>query len=304
MRRHAALALSALLACATPALADGIDDTLAQRLKAEGDQALVDGRYAEALDAYRRAAAIEPDPALDYNLGRTLQALGRSAEALTALERFERSAPPELLARVPHLTELMAELRAQVAELTLTVNVPEATVYLDDRTIAPDVHGPLHVDAGTRRLRIEARGYVAHHEVMQLAPGAARSLHVRLVRDDASGMLSISANVMARISVDGRFVGSTPSDLRLAPGSHRVALESPGYERLDSAVVVREKEHRALRLTLQPKPPFYRNPWFWAVAGAVTAGTVVSVVALTTERDADSGTIPPGRVVAPLISGW
>src|SRR5690349_16879524 len=123
MRCAPALFLVACLGlCPEVRAAEGLDDTLAQRLKAEGDQALVDGRYAQALESYRRAAAIEPDPALDYNLGRTLQALGRSAEALDALERFAHEASPDLIARVPRLDELMSELRANVADLSLVID--------------------------------------------------------------------------------------------------------------------------------------------------------------------------------------
>jgi hypothetical protein len=30
--------------------------------------------------------------------------------------------------------------------------------------------------------------------------------------------------------VDGKFVGSTPSTIRLSPGDHTVVLEKPGYK--------------------------------------------------------------------------
>jgi hypothetical protein len=33
----------------------------------------------------------------------------------------------------------------------------------------------------------------------------------------------------ADIRVDGKYVGSTPSTLRLAPGDHSVVIEKPGY---------------------------------------------------------------------------
>ena len=138
-RRFAHRLLAGVLMCALlaplPASAQVPGDALAASLKSQGDAALVDGRFSDALDAYTRANTIEPSPALQYNRGRALQALGRHAEALDALEEFQRSAAPDLLARVPQLAALLTQVRAKVSTLRVQTPPPNATFRLGSRLL-------------------------------------------------------------------------------------------------------------------------------------------------------------------------
>ena len=62
----------------------------------EGDEAMDQGRPAEALAAYEGAARIEPSPALDYNIGRARLGVGDFAGAILAFEHFLATAPEDL----------------------------------------------------------------------------------------------------------------------------------------------------------------------------------------------------------------
>ena len=88
-----AMLTAAPLAIADPAPAPS-DPAAALGAKQRGDDALVNGRPAEALALYKEAYAARPDPALVYNIGRAHQALGDFPSALDHLEQFEATAPP------------------------------------------------------------------------------------------------------------------------------------------------------------------------------------------------------------------
>jgi hypothetical protein len=97
-------------------------------------------------------------------------------------------------------------------------------------------------------------------------------------------------------------LGTVPVELRLAPGEHSIALRHVDYEPTTSRIVLRPNEHRSFALTLQRSPRFYERWWFWTGVGAVvTTGAVVSI-ALSTEKSAAKGDIPPGQITANLTS--
>ncbi len=139
------------------------------------------GRYEEALSAYRDAFAIEPSPALLYNMGRAQEKLGRYAEALTTLEAFSAAATPELKARVPRLEGLMKDLRARIARLTIRANVAGARVYIANEPIgtAPFA-SPVSVMPGTTELQVRADGYSLYAREVALDAGSNVVLDVVL----------------------------------------------------------------------------------------------------------------------------
>ena len=91
--------------------------------------------FAEALAAYEQAYELEPLPALLFNRGRALQLLDRLPEALEAFERFKRDAPPDLLAKVPKLEQLIGDVRAQVGTIEVVTKVVGAEVVIGGRTV-------------------------------------------------------------------------------------------------------------------------------------------------------------------------
>ena len=60
-------------------------------------------------------------------------------------------------------------------------------------------------------------------------------------------------------------------------------------------------ERKTISVELDKSAGITSKWWFWAGAGVVVVGGVALTAALLTEREADPGDIPPGRVSAPLI---
>lgn len=273
-------------------------DTRVAELKKRGDELLDVRRYAEALAAYDDAYALNPTAALLYNRGRALQFLGRYPEALEAIEQFARDASPEVRARVPALARLLEDLRGRVGALVVVGLADGARVLVNDRQVGiTPLAGPLAVPAGRVTLDVFAEGYFPLHRDVEVAPRTTRKLELRLVSRDSAGLLVVRSHVAAtRVTIDGTALGLSPVESGLLAGSHRVVVESDGYDPGSTQVVLQAGDRRETWLDPIARPPLYARWWFWTAVGVVVAGGIVTYVALTTERSAPSGNYSPGTI--------
>src|SRR5215813_5232157 len=199
-------------------------------LKRLGDAAIDSMHYGEAVDAYAKAYAIVKDPALLYNRGRALQALGDFPGALEALEGFDSTASPELKARVPKLADLMAEVRGKVGTLAMTCNVAGARILLRDKIVATTpVEKPLRFNAGTASLEVTAEGYLPYTKKVELPPGGVLDLDVALTPKSKAAVLLLRAPVAGTVAlVDGKVVGNPPVEVMVDPGAHKIVARAEG----------------------------------------------------------------------------
>src|SRR3954464_13323394 len=80
------------------------EEERAAKLRGEGNQAMLDMRYVDALAAYQQALALEPSySGVLYSITRAHQLLGEFAEALSTLEAFSQRATAEERAKVGRL---------------------------------------------------------------------------------------------------------------------------------------------------------------------------------------------------------
>ncbi|MCA2978922.1 MAG: PEGA domain-containing protein [Myxococcaceae bacterium] len=265
----------------------------AAQAKARGDAFMDSGRPAEALVAYTEAAAMWPDPALQYNRARAYEKLGQFPSALEAMERFSAEAPPELKAKVPKLEQLLATLRQRTCTLTLSVNVPGAEVRLGDRIIGTTpLAGPRVVDAGRATVRVTADGYFDVTRELEL-PGAGRvGLELTLASKKTDALLRVESTEGAVLRLDeAEELRSVPVETPLPPGTHRLRLSLDGHLPLDTTLVLAAGEARTARLLLTREAPFYARWYFWAGVAAVIAAAVTTGIAVTTERPAPEGSL-------------
>lgn len=298
--------LVAALVIPSPAMADeptpaGQAEAATKRaaeLKDAGDKAMDSLNYADALDAYQAAYKLSPSPALEYNLGRVYQALNRYPEALARIEAFKAGATPELRNLVPDLERLLGELRARVSTLEIVCNVPGARVLVDNTVVgATPLPERLRLNAGRRTVDVQAEGYFAFHQTLDLHGAQVHSVQVTLLRS-TNGILVVDASSPgADVTIDGKRVGIVPAEQEVAAGTHTLFLRHPQFSDTTASVVVEAGQRKVVKVPLQGKPVTSKW-WFWTSLGAAAATIAVVTVAGVSTRSPDTGTIAPGRIIA------
>ncbi|HWZ89012.1 MAG TPA: PEGA domain-containing protein [Polyangiaceae bacterium] len=284
--------------------AGATDAQRAQTLRDDGNQAMLDMRYVDALSAYQQALALEPNySGVLYSIARAHQLLGEFAEALSSLEAFEHAATPEVRAKVGRLDRLFTELRARVGLLQLTCNVKGARVLLRNKVLGVTPLPATRLEAGSATIEVELDGFFPQKQEIVVPAGGSLAFEVTLHARSTSGLLVVHASpIGAQISIDGRAQGTaSPSmELALLAGPHRVTARREGYDEASVPLVLAAGNTRTLNVQLEKSVPLTSRWWFWTGAVAVVAGGVALSVAALTERPADKGSITPGQIAAPL----
>jgi hypothetical protein len=290
------------LAMAQGAEPSADDRARAVELKQRGDVAIDSMRYGEAADAYTKAYAITKDPALLYNRGRALQALGDFPGALTDLEAFEAAASSDLKARVPRLAELVAEVRGHVATLVLSCNVAGARVLVREKIVGTTpLKGSLRLNAGAATVELTVEGYMPYTKKLELPAGGVLDLEVTLLSKEKASVLALRAPVAGTMAiVDGKVVGNPPVEVVVEPGTHKIVARAEGYADSETSAVVSLGERKQVDLMLKQKPGLTSQWWFWTGVGVIVVGGTVTAAALLIERKPSQGDLAPGTVGAPL----
>ncbi|MBN2192931.1 MAG: PEGA domain-containing protein [Polyangiaceae bacterium] len=271
-------------------------------LKRLGDQAMDEMRYADAIDAYDRAYDAYPDPAVLYNRGRAREARGEVVEALRDLRRFRDTANQEVRSRVPGLEELIDEVEAQIGLLVVVCPVVGATVRVAGEAVGrTPLLQSLEVPAGKVEVEVTAKGRVPFRSQVEIRGREEHHLRVVLPKVETTAVLSVRSPGRAQVLVDGKNVGATPAEVRVAPGRHQVVVRAPSRHDAEATVVVEAGERREFQLEPERRPPLLARWWFWTGIGVVAAATATTL-ALTLEKQPDEGeNFAPGQIPGPLV---
>jgi hypothetical protein len=311
--QHILLAVLLCISVVRPARSQVTDDVKQQiaDLKKQGNAAMDNNLYADALGYYTAAYKLDPsDVALLYNRGRALAGMGSYPDALDAFSDFQAKASPELRGQVGGLEQFMTDLRKKVATIEVRCNVGEAEIRVrDDKDKDGDrSYGHvsdkrvLRVNAGTKTITISAENYFPWTKTLELQGGSSSIVEAALASKKTSAKLIVqSSTVGALVTVDGQQVGNVPLELSIVPGFHQIQLQKDGFDPVQSSANVDAGEEKHIDLTMTQKSGIIGKWWFWTAVGAVVVGGVITTYALLTPRDYDTGTIPPGRVSTAAI---
>ncbi len=147
-----------------------------------GELAAENGRWADAVVAFRRAYGISPAYTLLFNLGYALRALGNYRESRNTFQRLledHDDVPPDIQEAA---RTVMAEVDERVVRISLRGVVQDANqeVYLDGRNVDDFGERPLVIetDPGERSLSLRRAGYEDFSWRGSVAPGERISLMV------------------------------------------------------------------------------------------------------------------------------
>jgi tetratricopeptide (TPR) repeat protein len=286
---------------AEPAKATKAEKAEASRLKKEADVLMDQGRHVDALTLYARAHDLTADPALLYNQGRALEAMGEYPDALDKLERFDREASPALRAKVPGLRDLIADLRGRIATLIVTTNAPGARLLVREKAIGTiEKETKLRTRAGPASVEVVAEGYVTFKREIELAGGTTMTVDAQLTPKKKDALILVRSRPIATIEVDGKSIGRSPLELRLPPGRHVLVAAAEGHETEQVPMTLALGDRRELDIELKRPPAITSRWWFWTTIGLVVAGGIATVVAFSIEGSPTPGTFgTPGTITGP-----
>lgn len=275
--------------------------TEAARLKKDADALMDQDKYVDALALYARAYELTADPALLYNQGRALEAMGEYAEAIDKLERFEREASPALRAKVPGLKDLLVDLRGRIATLVVTTNAPNARLLVREKaigTLTPGKETRLRTRTGAATVEVVAEGFTSFKKDIDLVSGAPIKIDAQLQPKKAEPLLVVRSRPSADIAIDGRAIGRAPLELHLPAGPHLLVADAEGREQQKVKMMLALGDRRELDIELPKTPGITSRWWFWTGIGVVVAGATATILALEIEKSptkssfGGTGTVP------------
>jgi len=164
------LLLPALLLALLPAAAQA-EESEAERLNREGKVLYGSEKHEEALDSFRGAFELDPQPKYLFNAARTLEVLGRSGEAFAAYEEYLERARSDEDRRAA--SEALVGICTAVARGRVRVPAGIATgELLVDGEVWP-VGGPvvLCLAPGSHRLELRGLGETARLAEVEVEAG-------------------------------------------------------------------------------------------------------------------------------------
>lgn len=149
----------------------------------QGVELAARGEFEQALAQFEAAHRSSPNFAVLYNIGQAHIELGHPLLAIAALEHYLRQGALEISTERAEATRAqIAQQKAHVAELTLIIEPPGASIELDGQSVgqAP-LLAPLLVDPGVHWLSVRAEGNPPVTRQVTLARGERHRLELTAV---------------------------------------------------------------------------------------------------------------------------
>lgn len=229
-------------------------------------------RWADAILELRRAQELRATPAVLFNLGLALRAVGRNREAMAAFREFSRmsgaTTNPELAARVDAYVQ---ELTAGLGRVVLLVEPPSATVQIDG--VAVRANESVEVDPGRHVIIAAADGFAGENRTVEVARGSQSTVMLRMVPLVLSSRVTVTADPSgALVRIDGQNVGFGSVEETVRPGSHTLEVSAEGYYTFRRRFEALAGQSQTLRANLSNSRGVVESPWFWLGVGALAAG--------------------------------
>ncbi len=148
--------------------------------------------------------------------------------------------------------EIVAELAPAWAEVTLDSMPGGATILADDVEVG-QTPATIELLRGTRMLQLRQPGFKTWQTSLEVTAGIDQALDtVQLIRADGTVLVATDPD-SASVTINDRFEGQTPLEIKLRPGErYRIELSKAGFEKETRTVDVAADEDVALSVRLRP----------------------------------------------------
>ena len=252
--------------------------TPAERLEEEarlhfnlGETFYLEGKFKEAVDAYRKAYQIRPHPAGLYNIAQAYERLLQYGDAVTWFERYLKEPGTDAATRAFVMNRLRV-LRSLPARVQVDCVPPATATLVDPDGLVEQDETPhvFEVKAGHYTLNVTRPGYLPQSRRLIVDIGQPYfhqfTLNARLE------LVTIRPTpVAARVFLDQRLVGSGFFADRLPVGRHTLLVEYGQHEPYATDFELKPGHRLEYDIVLAPPPPRGRAEF---VAGMAVYGAL------------------------------
>jgi hypothetical protein len=179
--------------------------------------------------------------------------------------------------------------------LVIETSVEGAEVLVDEEVIGvTPLADPIELEPGSHTVRVRRPGYTEFTDVVRVRAGQRIALPVDLMA--LSMVLTVRTTPdEARVFVDGTFRGTSPIELELTEGRHRIRITHPTHREVTrqitaapgqtEAIDVELEELSASELAPARAPEWYDDPLVWVAVGggAVVLAVAIVIIAVVTQ---------------------
>lgn len=196
-------------------IAQGVSAQDARELFARGQEQYALGHYESAIDAWEAAYALDPRPALQYNLAQAYGRLGRVEDEQRALTAYVEGAlaagaspdDDQMVSARARLVAIRDRIRRTGVQLTGMPDGAEVTV--DGQSVEVTNGESVPLAPGSHRIVVAAEGYEDYSYSVVVRAGETMVVPVMLERerDRGAGEESSSGSPLRTVGIVGLSVG-------------------------------------------------------------------------------------------------
>lgn len=271
-----------------------------------------DGDFAGALVKFTAAHEKSKEPRLLWNMAACEKNLRHYSSVLSLVRRYLAEGESVLTpADKAEASTLLQAIEPLTVSLELTANEPGAKVYVDDKLVGETpLPGPLVVDLGTRKIRVQKDGFEDYKEALVAGDSPKVKLAATLEKVVHEATLSVVARPRDEIYLDGTLRGLGTWKGVVPSGGHTLRVTAPEMRAYQAEILLRDKESRNVTVTLERdvKPGGPVPSWVWIGGGALLLGAAALggyFLFRPEDRQPDLpiGTLDPGSVQASFPFG-
>jgi hypothetical protein len=263
------------------------------------------GDFRGAIAKYQQAYDLSKDPRLLFDMALAEKSLRAYARMERLLERYEREAATSISADDKAAVDAaLAAIKNLVGVVTITTNVPGATIAVDDDPVGTTpLSEPVVVDLGRHTVTARKDGYDTASLTMNVVGGARTTQALTLAAQVHAGHLLVTADAGSVIVIDGHITAKERFDDQLSAGAHEVSVTAPGKTPYKAEVDLRERETRTLQITLVDERHGVGVGWW--IAGGVVAAAGIGVGAYFLLKPQDRvEPVPQAPLFNASLSSW